>query len=77
VKFLPATKDDPRQRKPDITTAKTQIGWQPKVPVKVGLAKTIEYFKQELQKSGEIVPTGPQAAKPHQLRKSFTTVYED
>ena len=28
---LPATKDDPRQRKPDITTAKVQLGWEPKV----------------------------------------------
>jgi hypothetical protein len=31
IKHLPATLDDPRQRKPDITTAKTKIGWQPKV----------------------------------------------
>lgn len=66
IKFLPATKDDPRQRKPDITTARERIGWQPVVPVRVGLAKAIEYFSQELQDSGEIVPTGPLASKPQQ-----------
>lgn len=46
IKFLPATKDDPRQRRPDITTAKEQIQWQPVVPVRVGLSKAIEYFRQ-------------------------------
>lgn len=46
VKFLPATEDDPKQRRPDITTARERIGWSPKVPVKVGLAKAIEYFSQ-------------------------------
>jgi len=46
IKFLPATRDDPKQRKPDITTAKEQIQWSPKVPVKIGLAKAIEYFSQ-------------------------------
>ena len=30
---LPATKDDPRQRKPDITTAKIHLGWEPKVHI--------------------------------------------
>ncbi len=46
VKFLPATQDDPKQRRPDITTAKEKIGWSPKVPVQIGLAKAIEYFSQ-------------------------------
>eukprot|EP00981_Chlorochromonas_danica_P003778 scaffold691_cov181-Ochromonas_danica.AAC.31 len=70
VKFLPATKDDPRQRRPDITTAKEKLGWQPSVPVKIGLSKTIDYFRKELQDTGEIVPTGPQASKPQQHRSS-------
>jgi nucleoside-diphosphate-sugar epimerase len=46
IKYLPATQDDPRQRKPDITTAQERIGWKPIVPVKVGLEKTIAYFRQ-------------------------------
>ena len=71
---LPATKDDPKQRRPDITTAKERIGWSPKVPVRVGLGRTIEYFRQELIASGEIIPTGPHAARPHdhQHRRDFT-----
>jgi len=66
IQMLPATKDDPRQRKPDITVAKEQLGWEPKVSVRVGLGKAIEYFRKELQDSGEIIPTGPDAAKPQQ-----------
>jgi UDP-glucuronate decarboxylase len=64
IRFLPKTEDDPRQRKPDITTAKNKIGWSPKVPVKVGLSKAIEYFRSELQETGEVIPTGPNAAAP-------------
>jgi len=64
IKHLQATKDDPRKRKPDITIAKTEIGWQPVVDVKTGLTKTIGYFSKILQESGEITPTGPDAARP-------------
>lgn len=71
IRFLPATKDDPKQRRPDITMAKEKLGWSPKVPVRVGLAKTIEYFRKELTQTGEIVPTGPEAARPrHKFTKS-------
>ena len=45
VQFQPLPKDDPRVRKPDITRAKTVLGWEPKVDVKEGLTKTVEYFK--------------------------------
>lgn len=41
----PLPKDDPKRRKPDITLAKELLGWEPKVPLKDGLAKTIEYFR--------------------------------
>ncbi|OGC47461.1 NAD-dependent dehydratase [candidate division WWE3 bacterium RIFCSPHIGHO2_01_FULL_42_13] len=37
--------DDPMQRRPDITLAKKELGWEPKVKVDDGLKKTIEYFK--------------------------------
>lgn len=47
---LPA--DDPKQRKPDITLAKEKLGWEPQVPLREGLAKTIEYF-DGLLKQGE------------------------
>jgi UDP-glucuronate decarboxylase len=41
---LPA--DDPTQRKPDIALAKHHLGWEPKVKLREGLQKTIEYFKK-------------------------------
>ena len=62
--YLPKSQDDPTQRKPDITTAKEKIGWQPVVKVDQGLEKTIAYFKRVLEDAGEIIPTGPGAAKP-------------
>lgn len=43
--YKPLPKDDPTQRKPDITLAQEKLGWDPKVPLAEGLAKTIEYFK--------------------------------
>jgi len=64
IQMLPATKDDPRQRRPDITTAKEQLNWAPRVPVREGLSKAIAYFRKELQDSGEIIPTGPDASRP-------------
>ena len=39
---LPA--DDPRQREPDITLARTQLGWEPRIELKEGLRRTIAYF---------------------------------
>ncbi|GMH86362.1 hypothetical protein TrVE_jg7865 [Triparma verrucosa] len=64
ISHLEATADDPRKRKPDITVAKRELGWEPVVDVKTGLAKTIEYFAGVLDEGGEIVPTGPDASKP-------------
>lgn len=43
--FQPLPQDDPKQRKPDITLAKKILGWEPKVSLQQGLAKTLEYFK--------------------------------
>ena len=42
--FEPLPADDPKQRQPDITLAKEKLGWEPAVPLREGLAKTIEYF---------------------------------
>ncbi|MCK5823389.1 MAG: SDR family oxidoreductase [Bacteroidales bacterium] len=43
--FLPATADDPTQRKPDISLAKKELNnWEPKIQLREGLTKTIEYF---------------------------------
>jgi len=43
-KLLPA--DDPMQRCPDITLAKSELGWEPKVPLDEGLKRTIAFFRQ-------------------------------
>ena len=45
--FEPLPADDPKRRKPDITLAKELLGWEPKVPLAEGLAKTIEYFRNK------------------------------
>jgi len=48
--YLPLPADDPTQRQPDISLAKEKLGgWEPKVPLREGLTKTIEYFDQLLK----------------------------
>ena len=47
--YLPLPADDPRQRKPDITRAQTLLGWNPTIPLREGLKKTVEYFKSRVQ----------------------------
>ena len=41
----PLPGDDPVRRRPDITRARERLGWQPSVPLREGLAKTVEYFR--------------------------------
>jgi len=41
-------KDDPKQRKPDITLAKKELDWEPKIHLEEGLKKTIEYFRSKV-----------------------------
>ena len=47
----PMPTDDPTRRRPDITRAKTYLGWAPKVKVVDGLERSIEYFRGELANS--------------------------
>ncbi|GIW43718.1 MAG: epimerase [Candidatus Binatia bacterium] len=47
------TKDDPHIRQPDITRAKTLLGWEPRVPLEEGLQHTIEYFRELLGVPGK------------------------
>ena len=46
--FKPLPSDDPLQRQPDITLARSQLGWEPTVPLREGLVHTIAYFDQLL-----------------------------
>lgn len=48
--FMPLPQDDPKQRQPDITLAKKELDWEPKVQLREGLTKTIEYFDSVLKK---------------------------
>lgn len=47
--FRPLPADDPRQRQPDITLAKTELNWEPRIPLEEGLYKTIDYFEDLLR----------------------------
>jgi UDP-glucuronate decarboxylase len=54
-KYLPLPADDPRQRKPDITRAQTLLGWNPTIPLREGLEKTVEDFRKRVD-----IPQRPQ-----------------
>jgi dTDP-glucose 4,6-dehydratase len=48
IEFLPLPGDDPKVRQPDITVARTVLGWEPKVPLREGLEKSLPYFQGEV-----------------------------
>jgi dTDP-glucose 4,6-dehydratase len=48
ITFRPLPQDDPRQRRPDITKARTILGWEPRVALAEGLTKTINYFQRRV-----------------------------
>jgi dTDP-glucose 4,6-dehydratase len=46
IRYEPLPQDDPKQRRPDITRAKTLLGWEPKIDLETGLKLSLEYFRQ-------------------------------
>ncbi|HEX7176379.1 MAG TPA: UDP-glucuronic acid decarboxylase family protein [Pyrinomonadaceae bacterium] len=50
LRHLPLPQDDPRQRRPDITRAQQLLGWQPTVPLREGLKRTVAYFSERVKK---------------------------
>ncbi|MEN6543661.1 UDP-glucuronic acid decarboxylase family protein [Parvibaculum sp.] len=48
IHFKDLPSDDPRQRQPDISRARADLGWEPKITLREGLTKTIAYFEQLL-----------------------------
>jgi dTDP-glucose 4,6-dehydratase len=50
IVYKPLPTDDPKQRRPDITRARTVLGWEPKVQLEEGLVKTIDYFRSKLSR---------------------------
>ena len=50
IVFRPLPQDDPQVRQPDISKAREMLGWEPQIPLEEGLSKTIQYFKERLQR---------------------------
>lgn len=64
IVYRPLPSDDPKQRQPDITLAKTRLGWEPKVPLSEGLDRTIAYFSKLLE--------NPQGMRPKLMPRPRT-----
>ena len=60
IVLAPLPSDDPRQRQPDIGKAREVLGWEPKIQLREGLARTIAYFDELLSEQS---PTLPQRAR--------------
>jgi UDP-glucuronate decarboxylase len=60
LKLLPLPSDDPKQRQPDISLAQNTLGWQPQVALRDGLARTIPYFQELIQKGVKVHTWQPQ-----------------
>jgi dTDP-glucose 4,6-dehydratase len=46
IRYEPLPPDDPKQRRPDITKARTLLGWEPKTDIETGLRMSLDYFKK-------------------------------
>ena len=55
IVYKPLPGDDPTQRKPDISLAKKELDWEPKIDIRDGLNKTIEYFSKKIQKNEKML----------------------
>jgi len=70
--YLPLPQDDPQQRRPDISLAATQLGWQPRVALEQGLKPTIGYFIERLADDQPSVPKrGSVADQRRRLASAF------
>jgi dTDP-glucose 4,6-dehydratase len=58
IVFRPLPVDDPKTRQPDITLARTRLGWEPKVALPDGLETTIRYFRSALVDGDEVAGAG-------------------
>lgn len=53
IEYRPLPEDDPKVRRPDISRARAMLGWEPKIPLREGVIRTVEYF-QALLESGRV-----------------------
>jgi dTDP-glucose 4,6-dehydratase len=49
---MPLPPDDPTRRRPDITRAQTLLGWQPKIALREGLERSLDYFRSSVSRNG-------------------------
>ena len=49
IVYQPLPQDDPTQRRPDLTVARTKLGWEPTIPLHEGLERTAAYFRERLR----------------------------
>jgi UDP-glucuronate decarboxylase len=54
VIYRPLPDDDPTQRQPDITRAREWLGWEPKIQLADGLARTVDFFRQRIQRQPKV-----------------------
>jgi UDP-glucuronate decarboxylase len=54
IAYRPLPVDDPRRRRPDISRAKALLGWEPRVSLREGLAKTYPWFAEELGRTERV-----------------------
>ena len=63
IEYKPLPVDDPKVRQPDISRARSLLGWEPKVDVRVGVARTVEYFRSLLG-SDRMLPRAEPEPRP-------------
>ena len=51
--YKPLPEDDPKQRCPDISRARTSLGWEPRIPAEEGLSRTLEWFAKGSGRTGK------------------------
>jgi nucleoside-diphosphate-sugar epimerase len=56
IHSAPGRQDDPVRRQPDITKARTRLGWEPRIGPEEGLSRTIAWFREELERDDSWVP---------------------
>ena len=64
IVFEPLPVDDPTQRQPDLTLARSALGWEPEIPLRTGLERTAAYFRMYLAPLTPPPPTPPPSPPP-------------
>ena len=68
IVFKPLPVDDPQTRQPDITLARTRLGWEPKVSLREGLESTIQYFREALAEQSRVQQHSENMVLPGEVR---------